>query len=515
MLSGQDCAKTEAPITPDLLHSEPKLGITKIRKFVRFAHAAHEVVIKPFNDTYTNLHRAVVERVFFVKENGVFKRPPKPLNFAERMCRVRKLLGKYLPSTTPWSYSEFLDSCKGCKKVRYQNAYDSLVGDGPVVRKDSEVEVFLKYEKTDFTSKKDPVPRVISPRSFRFNLCIGKFIKKLEPKIFKSIGKMFGSPTVIKGYNAYKSASILFAKWDKYKKPVAVGLDASRFDQHVSMDALKWEHGVYLDCIAKKKHRKKLARLLDWQLKNRCVGYAPDGTLRYTIKGTRMSGDMNTSLGNCVLMCSMIKQYGLEKNIDLELANNGDDCVVFMEQCDLKRFEDGLYDWFYTLGFNMKVEDPVYEFDQVEFCQTHPVFDGSRWLMVRSPKAILAKDTTMMAPYQSVKQLKSWLGSVGTGGLRCTGALPVAQEWYKACVSVGGSVICDRFFTWGQKQLMLKMDRSYGSVSPEARASYFLAFGITPDEQIEIERYYRQLRLVVNKPVELEEEHFEFSPCHF
>lgn len=511
MLNGQDGVETKAPIGLDLLRSQARLGITKCRKFVRFAHAAHERIIKPFNHTYLNLHRAVVERVFFVKEDGVFKSPPKPKAFARCMNGVQQLLVKHLPSTTPWSYQEFLNSCKGCKRVRYEKAYDSLNGEGPITSKDAEVEVFIKYEKTDFTSKSDPVPRVISPRSFRYNLALGKFIKKLEPRLFKSLGKLFGMKTVIKGYNAYKSAAILREKWDKFKDPVAIGLDASRFDQHVSLDALKWEHEIYLKCFAKSQHRKKLKRLLDMQLKNKCVGYAPDGRLSYTIRGTRMSGDMNTSLGNCVLMCSMLKQYSIDTGINFQLANNGDDCVCFMERRDLKTFQTGLFDWFYGMGFNMKVETPVFEFDKIEFCQTHPIFDGSRWVMTRDPFAILSKDTTMLAPYQSIKQIKTWLASVGGGGLRCTGGLPVAQEWYLKCCQLGGRAISEKVLTWSMRMLMTNMDRSYGTVTPEARLSYWIAYGLTPDEQIELERYYANLNIVLEPPRELEDEQFEFA----
>jgi hypothetical protein len=39
------------------------------------------------------------------------------------------------------------------------------------------------------------------------------------------------------------------------------------------------------------------------------------------------------------------------------------------------------------------------------------------------------------------------------------------------------------------------MDRDFGPVSPEARASYYTSFGVTPDEQLELEAFYDQVRL--------------------
>lgn len=495
-MCGQDGTDTVANLDPGQLHTTPQLGVVKDRMFVRFSRLANEIVISPFNHNFRNLKRAVTERVFLVKEEGRFVSPPRPKHFVEGLGKVPSILRSLLPSTTPWTHAQFVASCKGRKKERYQKAYDSLYERGPVVDSDAKVEVFIKYEKTDVTSKADPVPRVISPRSFRFNLELGRYLKKLEPKIFKRLGRLFGTPTVIKGYNAYKSASLLKQKWDMFRDPVAVGLDASRFDQHVSVDALKYEHSVYLDCFPIRKHKEKLAKLLKMQLRNECVGYAPDGVLRYTVEGTRMSGDINTSLGNCILMCTMIRAYLLEKGIDAQLANNGDDCVVFMDRSDLETFSSGCFDWFYGMGFNMKIEAPVYEFEHVEFCQTKPIFDGNRWIMVRSPKAVLSKDTTMLMPYQSVKQLKNWMYAVGQGGLRMTGGLPLMQNLYHLYVRNGkpGTIVKD-YMSWYARHLSEGMDRDFSPVSAEARDSFHTAFGITPDEQEEYEGYFDNMTI--------------------
>jgi hypothetical protein len=465
------------------------LGMAKERWFVRIAGISDEVVIKPFNHTISALKRAVTERVFFVKENGVFVRPPKPLNFSARLEKVRLRLLPLLPKTTPWSTEQFIASCKGAKKRRYEAASESLLQER-FTGKDAKVEVFIKYEKTDCTSKADPVPRVISPRSPRYNLLLGKYIKKIEHMVFKSIRKLFGSHTVMKGFNAYVSADILRKKWEKFSVPVAIGLDASRFDQHVSADALRWEHDIYLSCFPIKRHRDKLAKLLSYQTHNYCTGYAPDGMIKYDIVGTRMSGDMNTSLGNCVLMCSMIHAYSEHVGVTLELANNGDDCVVILEKSDLNAFSEGLFEWFYEMGFNMKVEDPVYEFGKIEFCQTMPVFDGRRWLMCRKPSAVLSKDTCLLQPYQSKKQIANWMHAVGMGGLRMTGGLPILQNFYQAYMRYGKpGREPRRYFSWFQNKMMDSMDRDFSPVTAEARDSFYTSFGITPDEQIELENF--------------------------
>lgn len=485
-------------IPPDRLQWETIVGVPRERRYTKVSHVASDIDIVPFNNDIQTLQRAVAERVFFVKENGEFTRPPRPAkhHFGNTMASVFTMLKKVLPSTAPVSHQQFVDSYKGRKKAFYQHALHDLRNGRSCVERDAQLNVFVKFEKTDHTSKKDPVPRVISPRDPKFNIRVGRYLKPLEERMFKSLGNLFGHRTVIKGADAAMSAKLLKEKWDMFRNPVAVGLDASRFDQHVSYDALKWEHSVYLQCFKQGKHRRRLARLLDLQLSNHCTGYTPDGRLKYTVRGTRMSGDMNTSLGNCVLMCSMIKQYSLYKNINMQLANNGDDCVVFMEKRDLERFSDGLFTWFYQLGFNMQVEEPVFEFGHIEFCQTKPVFDGSTWVMCRNPHTALVKDSVMLQPFQGASLFRGWLDAVGTGGLAMTGGLPVFQEFYRAYQRSGlRREIPQGLLPWSFRHMSDGMKREYGPVTPAARSSFYDSFGITPDEQLCLEEYYSQLQI--------------------
>nr|UHS72397.1 MAG: hypothetical protein 2 [Tombusviridae sp.] len=435
-----------------------------------------------------------------VKGDGGSVRPPRPKEnyFASNLTDVGTMLRKFLPSTAPCSHQQFVDHYSGRKRELYQRALDELRAGRTSLEEDSLVKVFVKYEKTDRTTKRDPVPRVISPRDPKFNIRVGRYLTPMEPRIFEALGKLYDPeiPAVIKGMNAAESARVLKQKWDQFNDPVAVGLDASRFDQHVSEQALRWEHAVYLSCLKERKHKLRLGRLLERQIVNRCVGHTPDGAVKYTVHGTRMSGDMNTSLGNCVLMCSMIKQYLLDRGVNGQLANNGDDCVVFMERRDLHRFMTCLDEWFLDMGFNMKVEEPVYEFSQVEFCQTKPVFDGETWVMCRNPHTAVPKDSVMLKCWDSPSLWRGWLDAVGVGGLALTGGLPVFQSFYSSYVRAGKRRAIPReLLPWSFRNLVNGMKRSRGIVRPEARCSFWEAFDITPDEQVELESYYDKLRI--------------------
>lgn len=492
-----DSAVSTAPDHPDLVVRKFQ-GATKARRLTAIAGVSPPADLRAYNNNIASLERAVKERVFFVKLDGKFTSPPKPLSrelFFARMDKFSKLLAAHLPSTVPVMRHQFVDRYRGRKRVNYQKALDSL-NVKEFSFKDSYIKTFTKYEKTLFSSVKDPVPRVVSPRSLRYNIELGRFLSPIEERIFRAIGKVMGENTVMKGMNARDSARAIVAKWHSFRDPVAVGGDASRFDQHISVEALQWEHGVYTRCFPVARHKARLSSLLKMQLKNRCFGNVGDGSVEFTTNGVRMSGDMNTSLGNCVLMTALTASYADEIGCNVLLANNGDDCVYFMEREDLDKFMSGITLWFREMGFTMVMEDPVYEIEQISFCQTSPVWvgpDAFDYIMVRDPRVAIAKDTISVHPLDNSKQVYGWLNAVGSGGLSLTGSLPVWQAFYKMYLDSASGQKCSSTETgwgWGVRQLGANMHRSEGPILPKTRASFFLAFGISPEEQICIENKY-------------------------
>lgn len=477
----------------------PLGGTPRERHYVRVSRVAPEADISPFTSDLDTLRRGVTERVFLVKAGNGFAQPPRPSRgvFGSQLQATAKQLDKKLRNlrAAPISHQAFVDRYSGRKKVLYQKALEDIRDGTTDIERDASVKCFVKYEKTDF-SKKDQVPRVISPRDPKYNIRLGRYLASLEKRIFHKIDQLYGHPTVLKGYDAVESARILCEKWNMYRDPVAVGLDASRFDQHVSSDALKWEHKRYLACFPGKKHKERLARLLKLQLVNKVHGMTPDGEVEYTIHGTRMSGDMNTSLGNCLLMCSMVHAFSLKVGVNVQLANNGDDCVVFMERTDYERFMHPLPEWFLSMGFNMTVEPPSYSLEEIEFCQTRPVFDGEGWIMCRDPRTAIVKDSIMLDRWVNEDVFKGWLDAVGTGGLALTARLPVFQEFYKCYQRSGKWREKAQPLSWSMRHMIGNRKREVGAVHPAARSSFYYAFDITPDEQVVLEDYYSGLSIV-------------------
>lgn len=480
-------AKTEG--LPMRVHHYP--GMIGRRGSIRVTTLSPHVEFAVHDNNMANLTRGLVERVFLVQGERGLVPPPQPLPgvFEQRCAGFRLLFRTHVGVTTPWRHDQFVASYRGRRQAVYQQASDSLKV-RPVCKRDAVVSTFLKNEKINFTAKADPAPRVIQPRSPRYNVEVGKFLKKIEHAVYHCVDNVWGHTTIMKGHNAHATAQLLREKWEKFRDPVAVGLDASRFDQHVSLDALRFEHSFY-KLFYRGSDRAELAELLSWQLHNKGYGRAPDGKVSYSVNGRRMSGDMNTGMGNCLLMCAMVWAFSQHAGLQLELANNGDDCVVFLERRNLGKLHD-LGPWFSEMGFNMKIEAPVDVFERIEFCQTQPIWDGRAWVMVRSGLTAIAKDCCILHPMHSKASFDKWRYVLAEAGLHLTGGIPIFQSFYKALGHGGipSRMLASPQFETGMMRLARGMHRQYGPVHPAARVSFWLAFGIVPDMQEAIESYF-------------------------
>lgn len=448
------------------------------------------------NNSVPNILRGLGERLMMVPNpEGGFSLPPSPTVFDLEEYR-RAVLRKMPKHFAPLTHDEFVMLYDGPKRKRYEAAARSLQsGDGKLREQDWKVNLFIKDEIVCSWNKHDPAPRLISPRSAEYCLEVGRFIKPIEHLLYKAVARVWGETTIAKGLNFNQRGELIKEKWQSFDQPVAVGLDASRFDQHVSYDALVWEHSVYLGCYPK--HRSKLAWLLSKQLINSGQCFVDDHKITYTRRGGRMSGDMNTALGNCLIMTGLVWKYLRDRNINGKLINDGDDCVVFIEQRDLHRFNDGLRDWFLERGFAMKVEEPAYELEAIEFCQCHPVWNGDQYTMCRNVTKALFTDVVHVG--RTPEEIRSIRQAVYESGMCWSKGIPVFQSFYKKLRTGSSKIASIRHSgTYWNSQGCVSGSKY---VSTKARLSFEKAFGITPHEQLAIEEYYaRFTTCVFNEP---------------
>ncbi len=490
------------------------------------------------NNSYINAVRALYERLYRVKNpvpgGSLFIAPPQPIPhvFHARMADFRRNVLKEVNPVFRMSHQQFVESSPPHKRAIYRAAFAEILRTG--IPPDAfKVVSFIKNEKIKLKDD-DPVPRLISPRNVRANVLLGSYIRPAEKAIYRAIDEVYGRPTVVSGQNAKQIATMIREAWDELDEPIAITLDLSRMDQHVSHVALDYEFSFYTKMYREDPTIDTLRWCLKRMIHNKCVMYTSkdglDVKIAYEKLGSRMSGDMNTSLGNKLLMCGLLYSYfnghlGLIPRVDFNVVDNGDDCVVIMSRDgyarykrltetttavrrvavidpsrpDIVRFGTISYavaptkstpsNWFLEMGFTLKVEGIVSKFEHIDFCQTRPCFIDGEWLMVRT-LAALSKDTYCL---KAPEYLRKWMGQVRTGGLNTYGSVPLYSAFYKCFPEYNGKKDNSWLMEGTGMYYLSSGMTSTGVVSDANRVAFYDTFGVTPREQVLIEQHYNEL----------------------
>lgn len=471
-----------------------------------------------FNNTVANGYRAFAERYFTCKVGDGFE---PALKTGDRQWLSNPLMREFCEKlhdnmclAPTISLHDVVELYKGTKYKVYMQAEQRYWRDG-LTQMDAALKSFVKFEKCDLTK----APRVINPRDTKYNLALGKFLKVNEKNYFKAIAKIYGQEhVVIKGMDALKCGEAIGQCWDETEDPIAIGGDASKFDMHVSRSALKFEHVCYLRnyCSTYEEatvtrwwgelnfkrgvkfseqwpDRDQLAWLLAGQLDNRGTAYFKDGKLKFKMSGTRASGDLNTSLGNCIIMCALTYCWQKKSGVRCRLANNGDDCVYFIRAQDEMKWRDGFDEYYRSCGFRMVLEDTVDELNKVEFCQCHPIHTYEGLKMVRNPKTLVEKGAMCLMPALTINSLRKWMMAVGIAEGSLGRGVPVIQNFATAMRRNGVRCTSKYMSTaFRQSGRIYQADFDYRTepITDQARVDFYNAWGITPDYQIALEKYY-------------------------
>jgi hypothetical protein len=471
------------------------------RKYVYCRGFGNDDLLFCHNNSKANLVRAIHERVFRVSGGSGLELPPRPspgvfkasMSYTQECLRKHFIGHAYAPATD----SQFLAGVTAAKKKIYERAVARYYSHG-LHTNQCGVSAFVKFEKQVWDKDKpDPAPRVIQTRSPVYHYRLGRYTRVIEHDMYKALDSLFGGPTVMKGYNPDQVATHIATAWNSFNNPVGIPLDASRFDQHCSVDAIKWEHAQYRHLFP---GDTELAWLLKQQEHNKGYGDYPGGQIRYTTVGCRMSGDMNTGLGNCLLMVCMMHAFCSQYKVTARLINNGDDCVLLVEREDLDFVNGHCAPWFLKMGYKMKLEGNIAHcIEQITFCQLRPVRTPTGYTMVRDLKCIV-KDAASLQP--NLDGIYAWMGAVGECGLALAGDIPVYGAIYAAYARVGktGRVKNhNNFRNTGMAIASRGMNRAaHGPVADITRVSFYLAFGISPSQQVYVEERYNAIELGVD-----------------
>lgn len=449
-----------------------------------------------------NVVQSVHERVLGRTVNGTWEATLKPKSGAFRspgmlafQRGVIRAIGGY---SLPWTTDQFVGHYRGQKRRRYCAAARSLESK-PLRRQDSFPSVFLKAEKWH----EPKAGRLISARSPRYNLEVGRYLLPLEPRVYKAIDGVWGGPTIMKGYTPERRAAVAEGHAAHFGagRWVAFGTDFSKFDQHISQDALRYEHRIY---DAAYLEDRELRKLLSWQLNTTCYANVTDGRVKYTVEGGRMSGDMNTAMGNCIISAGLIYAYAMECGVEVRAMVDGDDAVIFMRREDADTFRAGVESWMRARGFHLTIEAPAYELHQIEFCQCRYVaLDPPT--MVRNPYKALTQDHTWVED-RSITW-KEVLAATGLGGLALYGNVPVLGAYYDmlARTTAPSKKTLARLDFRSSWLRDATFDGQYAQPSERARYEFWRTWGMSPGEQRAIEADFlaTHLESIIRKDVHI------------
>jgi hypothetical protein len=380
----------------------------------------------------------------------------------------------------------------GMKRQRYLRAIDSLI-ERPLCRKDAYIQAFVKLEKLTDPYKD---PRMIQARGARYNVELGNYLKSFEHDLYHLQG-LRNDPwfpkgrIIVKGMNNTARACLLEQHWNSLKRPVQLALDCSRFDGHVSSELLRVEHRLYERLFHGDPH---LMRMLAWQRRNVC--FTRSG-LRYQVDGRRMSGDMNTALGNCILMivmmASVMKQLGLKPS-DWRMADDGDDCCIMVEEDKAGLVLGGIRECFKRLGHDLKVESVAREFSQVTLCSGRPIRVGGKRVMVLNPYRAIGKSRVGIKT-RDPKFLRDYVHTMGVCQLALYSGVPVLQAHALALKRASNKMLRELPGSYLYRLgFMERPDLVRATVvSLESRIDFAASFGISVDDQIMIEQWYARL----------------------
>lgn len=448
------------------------------RTFCVYFQLNHEVCrkIHVHNNCWCNERISLHNRVLF--------ECPLPLPKRVAQCKtLARLVSDWLPRGI--EADDWIMNYHGAKRRKYMQARQDLATT-PIRRSDSYIAAFIKAEK--IFELKDP--RMIQARSVRYNCVLGDYLKPIEHSLYniKGTGRLAkylpASRLIAKGCNMERRAALIRKKMNRFRQPIVVSLDASRFDAHVTT-MLEVEHLIY----NRYWRSPDLQRILSWQVYNR--GRTSNG-IRYKCKYGRMSGDMNTALGNCII--SIIVLANIMRRLHLrpsrwDMLCDGDDVLLFIDHGDQNILQH-IPQLYLEHGFKIKVENVTSNYNCVQFCQTFPCDTPLGPKMVSNPTRTLSRALAGVKHWAEPKFVPKYLALIGYCELALNMGVPVLQEFALTIMS-WGSVLPKSVHRTGRVIKAVREERHHEiqptNISIEARCSFEDATGITIEQQRSIE----------------------------
>jgi hypothetical protein len=213
--------------------------------------------------------------------------------------------------------------------------------------------------------------------------------------------------------------------------------------------------------------------------------------LRYKTRGTRMSGDMDTGLGNSIIMYLMLSQYLKTAGVRGSILVNGDDSLVVISRSSLHKVMD--ISIFKTFGFSMKFE-VAYDIQQAEFCQSRLVWTDYGPAMALNPLRCINRLAWTTKKYSS-RHARQYVHTVALCNRAAHWGMPILYplaDAMKKLVKSEKEILMSTFdYEWKEMLRRWWRDKRAATISIDTRLSYEQAWGISVHQQEQLERGLR------------------------
>jgi len=411
--------------------------------------------------------------------------PQAPVNwlvqdFLNRMCS-----NSDVNVLQPLSFHEWVARYPENRRKMLTEAYHQVVSQDGLTRKDAIVKCFLKME----TSTKLTDPRNISPRSDSFLSVIGPRISAIEKHLHHA-------PFLVKGLDLQKRDEKMrgLLDFDTY-----VETDYSRFDMTISYD--------WIQCV---QDRLLLAFFPDdvmfkqaLELARHTKGVSGNG-MKYSILGTRCSGDAHTSIANglinafntqilfrdLIVSPHCVEIEGVAEEGVMASWHEGDDGVIAFTKS--AAVHCNRLDSLDSFGFVVK-SFVTRDLNLVSFCGRFLSTDGTSLLSYCDPLRSLSKLHITLSLGRLDRLLFAKMMSYAHTDGRTPVIGPVASTIAKAYEHLYGKravqmALGDRFLY--RDLVDVKFNWRDATVDERLRVPFAMRTGISPAVQKQYEEYY-------------------------
>jgi hypothetical protein len=393
-----------------------------------------------------------------------------PARIHDMYSWVEMNIDKLFPITDFETYSqtEWFESLLSRKKPRKRQGIERVEEYGFVDQYRTNVEPLLKIEalnsKEYGTSFKmqNIAPRLVSGRQQDYDVIGGPRIKKISKilcKMWNFIDEAMPFIDTVPGITYYSTGhnKVSIGQWmvkqKKKKMPIFYNTDYKRFDASTIDCLMALEACVY--CYLNPDDPEFvdwLSTQLDTEGTLRVRAHANDPQwekVKYFCRGTRKSGDQNTSVGNTIINV-LVQLYCLDMTVDfgytgvirntvfdamdkgqLDILALGDDTVICLDSMfiDQKSYVTLVRD----LGLIIKLERKTC--DNVTFCSSYfipAIVNGEEsYILTQKPGRNLSRAYNNHMKFSSQQHVDGWIKSNAYAYMKDFQHVPFMYKWHQ------------------------------------------------------------------------------------